>query len=783
MNRSDAETPDWHRVKEIFAEASDLPAAERGACVHRAAAGDEAVEREVLRLLRLDEGAEEWLAGLRPPTEVVLSAAQLHAFFPGQVLAARYEIQEFLAVGGMGEVYRAHDMQLDQRIAIKVLNGELATADQLSLLKREVQAARRIQHVNVCRVFDLVRTEVASGRSAVFLTMELLEGETLSQKLHREGALTERQSMPLIRQMVAALAAAHQAGVIHGDFKSANVMIVPREGGAPRAVVTDFGLARRMAPGRGQTLRSSSQSGLAGYGTPAYMSPEQIQGGKASQAADVYALGVVLYEMLTGELPYGEDSPLAMAVKKTREPPVAPASLSPSLRRTWSAAILKCMAAEPGRRFADVRAVLTHLETRTRGRLWWKLIWKRHRRLLRIGSLTAGLAGVLMLVRWLWPPEPGAEAVADWQQGVYDLQAGEPVAAARRLERAFSHHRLPPVAHAYLAWAWHEVGFAEKAGRELSASRRKPLQPEADRVFEQAAAAEMLGQAEQARAILARRAAASAEVTALADLAFIDDELSRPAAAEEWKRVAVESPNHPAAHLRLAQWSAKQGQWKQAEREFILAETYFQALGDTDMVRAVSARRGFARLEGGELDQARVDLPALFSLQPRLPNTGYAPCERTVTLMAGKEDNFAPPYDPVPYVSPGFADLKEWATQKHHKQFDEDLDDANVYASLILPRLTFCSGQLEIHVRKGNAGYENDTLNYGVAPFTSGLPGRSLPLWVNRPDQSEELFTSGFSADFLLDVQRAQTSRKVTSLDFNIGDDTTVDYIKVRLVY
>ncbi|HXM42593.1 MAG TPA: hypothetical protein VN924_15180 [Bryobacteraceae bacterium] len=187
MNRPNPESPDWQRVKEIFAEASDLPVNERVAHVHQAVAGDPAVEREVLRLLRLDKGAEEWLEGLRPPSEVVQSAAELHAFFPGQVLAARYEIQQFLAVGGMGEVYSAHDLQLDQRIAIKVLAGELATADQISLLKREVQAARRIQHANVCRVFDLVQAEVARGPSVVFLTMELLEGETLSEKLRPRG--------------------------------------------------------------------------------------------------------------------------------------------------------------------------------------------------------------------------------------------------------------------------------------------------------------------------------------------------------------------------------------------------------------------------------------------------------------------------------------------------------------------------------------------------------------------------------------------------------------------
>jgi tetratricopeptide (TPR) repeat protein len=337
------------------------------------------------------------------------------------------------------------------------------------------------------------------------------------------------------------------------------------------------------------------------------------------------------------------------------------------------------------------------------------------------------------------------------------------------------------VAHAYLAWAWHELGFAGKAEAELSASRRKPLQPAADRLFEQAAAAELRGQPQQARAILARR---GNDVAVLADLAFIDDRLGRPAAAEEWKQVAARSPNHPAAHLRLAQSAAKQGEWKQAEREFILAETYFQALGDTDMVRAVSARRGFARVESGDLDQARTDLPALFSLQPRLPGTGYVPCERTVTLMAGQLDNFALPFDPIPYVNPDFAGDKRWVAEKHHKQFNEQIDDQFLYASIILPRLTFCQGRIEVHMRKGKAGYENDSLNYGVAPFNPPLPSSGPQLiWADRPDENERLYTLGIPGEFLLDVQRAQLSKKVTSLDFAIGDDTTVDYIKLTLVY
>jgi tetratricopeptide (TPR) repeat protein len=321
------------------------------------------------------------------------------------------------------------------------------------------------------------------------------------------------------------------------------------------------------------------------------------------------------------------------------------------------------------------------------------------------------------------------------------------------------------------------LGFSGKAEAELADSRRKPLQSEADRLFEEASAAELHGQPQQARAILARRGV-------LADLACIDDQLGRPTAVEEWKQVAAQFSNHPAAHLRVAQWYAKQGQWKQAEREFILAETYFRALGDTDMVRAVSARRGFARVESGDLDQARDDLPALFSLQPRLPNTGYGPCERTVTLMSGQDDNFALPVDPIPYVNPDFARHRYWAAKVHRKQFNEQIDDRYLYASIILPRLTFCGGRIEVHMRKGKSGYQNDTLNFGVAPISPPLPASgAILIWADRPDEKEWLFTNGVSGDFLLDVQRAQFSKKVTSLDFVIGDDTTVDYIKLTLIY
>ena len=168
----------WQRVKEIFADACERPEAERAGFVQQSAGSDAELEREVLRLLRLDDGAEERLATLKPRGNLVQSAAGNHVFYSGEVLAGRYEILRFLASGGIGEVYEAEDLELGCPIAIKAVRSELANADHVFWLKREVQAARRIQHRNVCRVFDLVEAQSISGSPVVFLTMELLAGET-----------------------------------------------------------------------------------------------------------------------------------------------------------------------------------------------------------------------------------------------------------------------------------------------------------------------------------------------------------------------------------------------------------------------------------------------------------------------------------------------------------------------------------------------------------------------------------------------------------------------------
>src|SRR5688572_22205280 len=200
-------------------------------------------------------------------------------FAEGDVLAGRYRITRIAGAGGMGVVYEAEDLELGERVALKTLHaGAGATEREVARLRREVQLARRVTHPNVCRIYDAGRHE-----NVLFVTMELLEGATLSEHLSTHGRLSAGEAAAILRQLCAGLQAAHDAGVIHRDFKSGNVMLV-RRGSDARAVITDFGLARESA----STLDAlASQAGRI-VGTPAYMAPEQIEGAEITAAVDIY---------------------------------------------------------------------------------------------------------------------------------------------------------------------------------------------------------------------------------------------------------------------------------------------------------------------------------------------------------------------------------------------------------------------------------------------------------------------------------------------------------------
>lgn len=297
---------------------------------------------------------------LSPGEEVEIARSKPQdAFGPDDIVAERYRVIRFVAKGGMGEVYEAEDLTLHGRVALKTIRPDTA-ANPISVerFKREISIARRITHPNVSRIYDV---GVHRGPPQVmFLSMEFLEGETLSSWLSRTRRKTEAEALPIAEQIAAGLAAAHEVGIIHRDFKSANVMLVAAPGSRGlRAIITDFGLARLATSEEG--MLTISEAGFV-MGTPAYMAPEQVQGARLTHSADIYAFGIVLYEMVTGLRPFEADTPLSAAVKRLTELPVPPRQLVPTLGEAWNSTILRCLEREPHARFATALDVIDALK-------------------------------------------------------------------------------------------------------------------------------------------------------------------------------------------------------------------------------------------------------------------------------------------------------------------------------------------------------------------------------------------------------------------------------------
>ena len=355
-------SPDrWAEIKDLFDAVLEKNPAERPAFLGLRCP-DPDLRMEVERLLSEHDQAGTFLSTPPVPDWARETVSELK-LSENKVLAGRFRILRFIASGGMGDVYEAEDQELGEWVAIKTIRPEiLVQPHAIQRFRREVHLARQVTHPNVCRIFDLFRHETSGDGKVpgiVFISMELLHGPHLATHLRKEGTLDCRDALPLIRQMVSALAAAHSVGIIHRDFKPQNVVLVPQAGQAHcRAVVTDFGLALRSETSS-ESLWVSTGAGL--LGTPAYMSPEQIEGRTATAASDIYALGLVIYEMVTGERPFKGDTPMSAAVKRLTEAPIRPRNLNSSITPVWETTILRCLERDPHDRFASVEEVATAL--------------------------------------------------------------------------------------------------------------------------------------------------------------------------------------------------------------------------------------------------------------------------------------------------------------------------------------------------------------------------------------------------------------------------------------
>ncbi len=271
-----------------------------------------------------------------------------------RVFSERYELNHLIARGGMAEVYRARDRLLDRPVALKVLFSELSVDRSfVERFRREAQAAAKLSHPNIVPVFDW-----GEDTGSYFIVMEFIDGRPLSSILKSAGPLSAERTAEVGAHVAAALGFAHRHGVIHRDVKPGNVLITEEQ----QVKVTDFGIARAI-----NTEESLTQTGAV-MGTATYFSPEQAEGIGVDARSDIYSLGVVLFEMVTGRPPFLGDTPVAVASKHVRDHPPAPRELNPSIPPTFEAIILKSMAKDPAHRYATAEELREDLLRFNEGR-------------------------------------------------------------------------------------------------------------------------------------------------------------------------------------------------------------------------------------------------------------------------------------------------------------------------------------------------------------------------------------------------------------------------------
>ncbi len=447
----------WQRIAVLLDELLELPEGERPGRLAALCDDDAELRREIEALLEvegerglLDSPAVDYLATLieevgvkrqgkssQPPGNPGSRSADSHSsaardgrFIPGELLAGRYRIVNRLGKGGMGEVFRADDLKLGQEVALKFLSEELAVGEELKArFLTEIKLARQIAHPNVCRVYD-----VGESQGQLFLSMEYVEGQDLASLLKRIGRLPREKAVQIAQQLCAGLAAAHGEGILHRDLKPANVMLDERG----RVRITDFGLAGLAEELEGAEVLS---------GTPAYMSPEQLAGEGVSVRSDIYALGLLLYELFTGRRAFEGRS--WDEVRRARErAPSTPSSHISGIDPTVERVILRCLEEEPTDRPSSAREVAAALpggdplaaalaagETPSpemvaaagpAGRLSPRAAVSLFAATLAVLVLVAGLAGRSFLINRIPLQKPAAALASDAREILFGLGYTEP---------------------------------------------------------------------------------------------------------------------------------------------------------------------------------------------------------------------------------------------------------------------------------------------------------------------------------------------------------------------
>lgn len=333
----------------------------------------------------------------------------------GRVIAGRYALERLLGRGGMGLVFQARHVAVGRRVAVKILRPEYARSDEaVARFHREAKAAASVGSPHIVEVIDFGYSEDGGA----YLAMELLEGEDLASLLRRKGSLEPSRAVAIVRQVAEALAAAHGRGIVHRDLKSGNVFVSRGD----RVKVLDFGVSKVLDPGDSGSLDTAQGAMI---GTAHYMAPEQASDGRGVDArADLYSLGCILFEVLTGELPFVGATPVEVLYKHVHESPRRPSSIRPGLPRALDLLVLKLLAKDRESRPPDARAVLASLEQ-----------WEHAP--VRRGVVALVAVAAVAMAAWALRPPPRATAVTARDAGVAaavtrDVEPARDVEAAAR---------------------------------------------------------------------------------------------------------------------------------------------------------------------------------------------------------------------------------------------------------------------------------------------------------------------------------------------------------------
>jgi tetratricopeptide (TPR) repeat protein len=536
-------------------------------------------------------------------------------FSPGELLLDRFRIVRLVGRGGMGDVYEAADLQLG-RVALKTIRAAFARNPRmLQRFKHEVQLARKVTSPHVCRIHELhvLPSLPADERRepVAFLSMEFLDGVTLARQIEREGALPLPEAEPVAVQLCAALDAVHAAGVIHRDFKSNNVMLVTRNG-ATHAVLMDLGLAREVVEEPAEESALTIPGTVTG--TSEYMAPEQFEGRSLTPAADIYALGVVLYEMVTGTRPFRAATPLAAAVRRARRLPPA-SSVRADLPPHWDVVIGRCLEYDPEKRYQSAGEVAAALQDPSPAApLPARSQRLRLALLLSVIALAVAAALIWYLSRSYPPPPPDAQY---WYgRGVAALREATYLQATRALTRAVKFDDNFVLAHARLADAWAELDFTAKAQDEmlrasgLDAARRLP---KIGKEYLDAVRATLTGQfaaAVQDYAAILRGLPANEKAYGLVDLGRANEKAGDISEAQkDYAEAAKLSPEDPAPFMRLGILESRAGgRTSEGEAAFARAEALYRAASNTEGIAELAYQRGIAARLLGQAPQARTFL-------------------------------------------------------------------------------------------------------------------------------------------------------------------------------